>query len=118
MRTNSKKKTTTKPKNGTKDFDLLMHELTKNMSTPRRIFSKLIHAGTLSSTSDLLGSTIFRPNALLFGAILAFSATLLSYLVFKNLGYTLSGSESLVTFLIGWIIGIAYDIVTHILKEK
>lgn len=50
-----------------------------------------------------------RPNAILAGSVVAFFAVLGVYLLAKNLGYVLSGFETIAAFVIGWIIGILYD---------
>ena len=69
----------------------------------------MIHHKAVEQTSELLGSTIARPNAILAGAIGAFVITLAIYLIAKNFGYRLSGSESIAGFVVGWIIGLLFD---------
>jgi hypothetical protein len=90
-------------------FQATMHEVQSQMSAPSRVFSKIIHNKTVEKASDVIGSTIARPNALLLGAILAFVLTLAVYLVAKNIGYRLSGFEPIGAFILGWVLGIAYD---------
>ena len=80
------------------DFDTIMLEAIRTMPRRKRIFSKFIHIDTIASIGDLLGGTIMRPNALLVGAVVSFVVTLGTYLFSKNLGYSLSGSESIVAF--------------------
>jgi len=74
-----------------------------------RLFSKVIHNKVIEKTSDILGNTIARPNALLSGAVFALILTLVTYVIAKKIGYLLSGSESIIAFTIGWIIGLIYD---------
>ena len=81
-------------------------------------FSNIIHNKYIEPTSDLLGNTIARPNALLVGAITAFILTLITYTVAKTLGYSLSGSETIIAFGIGWAIGIIYDLICNLLNSK
>ncbi len=84
--------------------------LVQNELPPRsRTFSKIIHNKTIEKTSDIVGSTIARPNAILAGAFTAFILTLLTYIVAKTSGYALSGFEAIAAFIIGWIIGLLYD---------
>jgi hypothetical protein len=90
-------------------FDTTMHEVQDQMSAPSRAFSKVIHNKVVEAVSATAASTIARPNALLAGAFCAFILTLVVYLVAKNLGYPLSGFETIGAFLLGWIIGIVYD---------
>ena len=90
-------------------FKATMHEIQGQMSGPSKTFSKIIHNEAVEKVSDSLGSTIVRPNAVLSGAILAFALTLGVYLVAKNLGYPLSGFETIAAFIIGWALGVIYD---------
>jgi hypothetical protein len=90
-------------------FNATMQEVRTQLSAPSRTFSKVIHNKTVEKASEALGGTVARPNALLSGAVFAFIVTLSVYLIAKNLGYPLSGFESIGAFVLGWVIGIAYD---------
>lgn len=86
-----------------------MKQMQAELPPAQRAFSKVIHAPIVEKTSELVGSTIARPNAILSGAVVAFFLVLAVYLVAKNLGYTLSGFETIGAFIIGWVIGVLYD---------
>lgn len=75
----------------------------------KRAFSKFIHTPVIEKTSEVVGSTIARPNAVLAGAIVAFIAVLAVYLTAKHFGYALSGFETIGAFIVGWVIGVLYD---------
>ena len=90
-------------------FNDTMQAVREELSPQARTFSKLIHNKAVEKTSDVIGNTIARPNALLAGAIGAFVLTLAIYLFAKNMGYRLSGFEPIAAFLIGWVIGLLYD---------
>lgn len=90
-------------------FKATMKEVRSQMSAPSRTFSKVIHNKAVEKVSEGVGSTIARPNAILTGAIFAFILTLGVYLVAKNLGYPLSGFETIAAFILGWVLGISYD---------
>jgi len=92
-----------------KAFNATMAEVREQMSAPSRTFSKVIHNKAVEKASEVAGSTVARPNAILSGAIFAFILTLAVYLIAKNLGYPLSGFETIGAFLLGWIVGIIYD---------
>ncbi|NTW62184.1 hypothetical protein HGB25_02125 [Candidatus Saccharibacteria bacterium] len=81
-------------------------------------FSKVIHNNIVEKTSEALGSTVARPNAILAGSVVAFSLTLFIYFVSKNIGYTMSGFETIAAFTLGWIIGILYDYFRLLLTGK
>lgn len=96
-----------------RELDATYHRTIKQVQTelsaPSRAFSKIIHNKAVEKTSDLLESTVARPNAMLAGAISAFIVTLAIYLIAKNYGYRLSGFETIGGFILGWIIGILFD---------
>lgn len=92
-----------------RNFDATMTDITRPMPTSQRFFSKLIHLKGLEAASDILGSTLARPNALLSGAFFSFALTLGAYFLAKNLGYSLSGFESIGAFTFGWLLGLTYD---------
>lgn len=90
-------------------FDHTMKHIQEELPASSRIFSKFIHLKPVEKTSDVVGGTIARPNALLAGAICAFVLTLGAYLFAKTMGYTLSGFETIGAFILGWVLGLLYD---------
>lgn len=90
-------------------FKATMNEVQAQMPAPSRAFSKVIHNKAVEQVSESLGSTIARPNAILMGAVFAFLLTLAVYLIAKNLGYRLTGFESIGAFVLGWVVGLIYD---------
>jgi hypothetical protein len=99
-------------------FKTTMNEVQAQLSTPSRTFSKVIHNKAIERASDAAASTIARPNAMLSGAVFAFVLTLTVYLVAKNLGYPLSGFETIGAFVLGWIIGIVYDFLKDMINGR
>jgi cobalamin biosynthesis Mg chelatase CobN len=90
-------------------FDTTMQEIRTHMSPTSQAFSKVIHNKAIEKVSDVASNTVARPNAILAGSVFAFILTLAVYLIAKNLGYTLSGFETIGAFIAGWALGIAYD---------
>jgi hypothetical protein len=86
-----------------------MKTVQEDLSPTSRAFSKFIHVKPIEKASDIVGSTIARPNALLAGAVCAFVLTLAVYVFAKNMGYKLSGFETIAAFVVGWVLGILYD---------
>ena len=86
-----------------------LKQIQSELPSGSRLFSKITHNKFIEKTSDIVGNTVARPNAMLSGAIVAFVMTLLTYTVAKSIGYALSGFETIGAFLIGWLIGIIYD---------
>lgn len=83
-----------------------------------RAFSKLIHNKAVEKASDVVGSTVARPNAILAGSVAVFSLTLTIYVIAKNIGYQLSGSETIASFIVGWTIGLVYDYLRVVITGK
>lgn len=100
------------------NFERIVSDATQSMSASRQKFSSFIHIKNVSSFSDFLGRTIARPNPIFFGAVISFSFSLISYLVSKNLGYSLSGFESIGAFAVGWALGLGYDLIRSVFKKK
>lgn len=90
-------------------FSATMETVQADMSAPSRAFSKVIHNKVVDATSEAVGSTIARPNAILAGAMAAFIVTLAIYLIAKHYGYPLSGFETIGAFIAGWLIGTLFD---------
>lgn len=90
-------------------FEHIMSDARSHMSPSAKAFSKVIHHPTIEKISDVTGRTIARPNAILTGSIFAFTLVLIFFLVARYYGYPLSGTETIVAFAIGWLLGIVYD---------
>ena len=86
-----------------------MAQVQAELPPAQRAFSKVIHAPAVEKSSEFIGATVARPNAILSGGIVAFVVVLAVYLIAKNLGYVLSGFETIGAFIIGWVIGVLYD---------
>lgn len=99
-------------------FKRTMKQVQDELPVGSRIFSKFIHNKVVEKTSDVVGSTIARPNAILAGAVAAFILTLAVYTVAKTVGYVLSGFETIGAFVIGWIIGIVFDYLRVLITGK
>ncbi len=90
-------------------FNRTMKTVQDQQSVPSKAFSKVIHAPVVEKTSEVVGSTIARPNAILAGSLTAFVMTLGIYLFARYYGYPLSGFETIGAFVLGWIVGILFD---------
>ncbi|HJM04364.1 MAG TPA: hypothetical protein QF549_01865 [Candidatus Saccharimonadaceae bacterium] len=99
-------------------FKKHMKQVQSELPAPQRAFSKIIHNPVVEKTSEAVGKTIARPNAILAGSVVAFFAVLAVYLIAKNLGYVLSGFETIAAFIVGWLIGILYDYLRVMITGK
>jgi len=105
-------------KERTASFKKHMKQVQAELPAPQRAFSKLIHNPVVEKTSEFVGSTIARPNAILAGSVVAFFSVLAVYLIAKYLGYVLSGFETIAAFIVGWVLGIIYDYLRLIVTGK
>lgn len=90
-------------------YNHTMDEVRSQLSAPSRTFSDFIHNPVVEKVSDTIGGTVARPNAVLSGSVFAFLFTLTVYLVARYYGYPLSGSETIASFFLGWVIGLIVD---------
>lgn len=94
-----------------KAFKQTLNRVQSEMSTPARTFSKIIHSPVIEKTSDVIGNTAARPNALLTGSVMAFILLSIVYLVGRTYGYQLSGFEMIAAYGFGWVLGLIGDYV-------
>lgn len=99
-------------------FKKTMKQVQSEMSPSKRVFSKVIHNKVIEKSSDIVGNTVARPNAVLAGAVSAFILTLGVYIVAKTIGYRLSGFETIAAFIVGWTLGILYDYLRVLITGK
>lgn len=95
-----------------------MRRVRQEMSSPSRVFSQFIHSPFVERSSEVLGSSLARPNAILAGSLCSLILVSITYTVSRTFGYQLSGFESIGAFVIGWLIGIVFDYVTVMLSGK
>lgn len=103
-------------KQKTVEYKKTMSAVQSQMNAPSRAFSKVIHNPVIEKTSEVVGSTIARPNAILAGSTTAFIAVAIVYIIAKQYGYVLSGFESIGAFIIGWLIGISFDYIRVLIR--
>lgn len=97
--------------------DILRHTQAE-MKPAARNFSKVIHQPVVEKASAAAGSTVARPNAILFGALFALILSGGVYIIAKYYGYTLSGFETIAAFAIGWVFGMLVDFVRVALRKQ
>ncbi|MFI5212365.1 MAG: hypothetical protein ACHQTE_00195 [Candidatus Saccharimonadales bacterium] len=99
-------------------YSRTMQQVQSELNAPSRAFSKVIHNKVVEKTSETLGATIARPNAILAGAVAAFIFTLALYIIAKHFGYRLSGFETIGAFILGWIVGQLFDFLRVMITGK
>ncbi len=99
-------------------YDKAMKQVQSEIPATSRTFSKFIHNKYIEKASNFISRTIARPNAILAGSVFAFILPLFVYVVAKNIGYDLSGFETIGAFILGWIVGIVYDYLKALFTGK
>ncbi len=101
-----------------KAYDKVMNEARSHMSGPSKAFSKVIHNEVVEAVSEATGKTIARPNAILGGSLTAFIVVTVVYIVARHYGYPLSGTETIIAFAGGWVLGILFDYMRVMITGK
>lgn len=99
-------------------FNVMMKDAQAHMSPATRTFSKVIHNKTVEKTSEVIGASVARPNAILAGSVTAFVLSLVIYLIANHNGYPLSGTEMIAAFVIGWAVGLLFDYIRVMISGK
>lgn len=105
-------------KNPDASYQLMLEEVRKELPRTARPFSRFIHFAPVERLSDIVASTIARPSSILAGGIIAFTSTLAIYSYAKFAGFSLQGSETIIAFMVGWAIGILYDLARRYIFRK
>jgi len=90
-------------------FEETMDQVRQELPRSSRPLSRFIHRPAIERLSEVLGKTLFRPNAILAGGVTAFVGVLGLYFYAKYMSFSLQGSETIIAFAVGWIAGILFD---------
>lgn len=90
-------------------YKTIMVDAERHMTPAGRSFSRFIHNPVIEKTSEVVGGSIAKPNAILAGSVFAFLFTLAIYAVARMYGYPLSGAETIASFAVGWLFGQLFD---------
>ncbi|XMT17170.1 hypothetical protein QTN79_00695 [Candidatus Saccharibacteria bacterium oral taxon 488] len=88
----------------TDSYRKTMKKMQSELSPASRTFSKVIHNPAVEKASEAIGGTVARPNLIIAGALGAISSVVV-YFIARHYGYVLSGSETIILFGCGWVIG-------------
>ena len=99
-------------------YNATMSDMRTELTSPQKVYSYIIHMPVISHIGALIGGVLLRPRSLVIGATFAIITTMATYLIARLHGYTPSGIEAPVGFLLGWACGIIYDLIHYILNKK
>lgn len=100
------------------EYEKTMHSIQSQVSKPSQSFSKIIHRPVIETTSQIIGESIARPNAILTGSISALITVSGLYILANYNGFQLSGFETIGAFAIGWLLGMLLDLLGIIFRRK
>jgi hypothetical protein len=95
-----------------------MKRVRATMPSHQRLFSLFIHNRAVEKVSDITGNTVARPNAILAGGLGAFVFVSVIYVLASTMGFRLSGFETIGAFILGWMIGMSYDLFKAMITGK
>lgn len=84
----------------------------RDQSAPERAFSRIVHNRTVESASETAGKSLARPKPLLWAGIGACFSLGFFYIVASYYGYQMSGFEGIGGLIIGYILGLVFDLAT------
>lgn len=90
----------------------------KQLSTPERQLSKIIHNPTVETISDATGSTIARPSGLLMGGIFSLIASVGVLLVCRFYGYEYNYGIGLIFLVAGFAFGLLVEMFSKLLALR
>ncbi len=95
-----------------------LRRIQKDLKPYQRPLSKFIHNGAIERASELGAKTIARPDGLLFGGIASLLVSLGVMFVCRYYGYEYNYFIGLISFPVGFIIGILGELVLSPLKRR
>lgn len=99
-------------------FDRTMEQVYTYTAPAQQHMSRFLHLRILERALDLIGSTFARPVPLIAGSMSVVVVVGGMYVIAKQYGYTLSGSEPLFAFGFGWLAGIIVDYTRLLVRGK
>ncbi len=90
-------------------YTTTLRQAQSHMHPVGRLFSRIIHLRIIELISDGLATTLFRPIPLLTGSLAAIIIPAGIWVLAKYYGYSLAGSETVICFILGWLVGYIID---------
>ncbi len=95
-----------------------MQSLQRHLKPASRTFSRVIHNPAIERVSEVAGQTVARPSVMLGATTTALIVGSLTYATAKRYGFTLSGSELILSLLAGGVIGAIIEGLTKLFKRR
>lgn len=88
-----------------------LQSLQQHLKPASRAFSRVIHNPAVEQTSEVVGKTVARPSVTLGATSTALIVGLIAYITAKRYGFVLSGSELILSLLVGGLVGIVLEFI-------
>ena len=95
-----------------------LHRIRSHLSPTERSLSLLIHRPAVEKVSNATAATVARPYPIIFGATAAIIGSSILLYMAKKYGFSYNYSVVLMTFVGGYIIGVACELVTRTIRNK
>lgn len=83
-----------------------------------RTFSKVVHNRVVEDVSEFVEDTVMRPPLLITGSVIGLSFSVVVYIFAQVQGFRLSGSEVVIGFAVGWLLGAIGETIVRNIKRK
>jgi hypothetical protein len=91
------------------NYQQTLSSIQRKLKPASRNFSKFIHQPAVERASDIVGNTVARPSVAAGASWTALIVGGLFYFTARRYGYTLSGSEIIVSLLVGGLLGLVLE---------
>lgn len=95
-----------------------VHAMQRRLKPASRKFSKFIHNPSVEGASEIVGKTVLRPSVALGATSTALIVGAFFYLTAHRYGFVLSGSEFIVSMLVGGILGAILEFSAKTIRGK
>lgn len=100
------------------NFEHTMKSLQTRLSPATRSFSRVIHSPAVEKTSEVLEKTVMRPSVINGALWTAVVVQGFLYFTARYYGFTLSGSEIIISLLAGGLLGIVLEGIWRSVKHR
>jgi hypothetical protein len=101
-----------------REYRHTLSSLQHRLKPSERRFSRFIHAPLVEKVSETLETTVARPSITLGATVTAALIGGFFYLTARRSGFRLSGSEFIISLLVGGLVGYGLELVSRSLRKR
>ncbi len=95
-------------------YHKMILNIESKLTFSEKMFSRIINLTFINTLSEVIGFVLARPNSILCGSLLSLFATSVLYIFSIINSFYITGSEAVIAFMLGWIVGIIIDCIKAI----